>query len=345
MVTSLVAGVVAALLYGIATVMQAVAVREASTRELGVGSGVDPGLLVRMLSQWRFVASICLDALGFVAQLVALQRLPLFAVQAMVAANLAVTAVLASILIGVVLSWREWLAVSGVVAGVGLLGSSAGAEGATQAGAVFKLALIVAIAGLALLGLVAARLRDPARTLLLGTVAGLGYGVLGIAARVLSGFAPLTLLRDPAAYAVVAAGIVSFVFYATALEGGSVTVATAAIVLAETLPPAVVGVIFLGDKTRPGLQPAAAVGFLLAVASAVMLARFGEADRAVAQSAPLAPSAQSVDAQPAGPAKSATPMPASPEPPAPPATADHDPHGLPAPCSPPDGQSALRGAE
>jgi drug/metabolite transporter (DMT)-like permease len=345
MVTSLVAGVVAALLYGIATVMQAVAVREASTRELGVGSGVDPGLLVRMLSQWRFVASICLDALGFVAQLVALQRLPLFAVQAMVAANLAVTAVLASILIGVVLSWREWLAVSGVVAGVGLLGSSAGAEGATQAGAVFKLALIVAIAGLALLGLVAARLRDPARTLLLGTVAGLGYGVLGVAARVLSGFAPLTLLRDPAAYAVVAAGIVSFVFYATALEGGSVTVATAAIVLAETLPPAVVGVIFLGDKTRPGLEPAAAVGFLLAVASAVMLARFGEADRPAAQSAPLAPSAQPADAQPAGPDKSATPMPASLEPPAPPATADHDPHGLPAPCPPPDGQSALRGAE
>jgi drug/metabolite transporter (DMT)-like permease len=350
MVTSLVAGVVAALLYGIATVMQAVAVREASNRELGVGSGVDPGLLVRMLSQWRFVASICLDALGFVAQLVALQRLPLFAVQAMVAANLAVTAVLASILIGVVLSWREWLAVSGVVAGVGLLGSSAGAEGATQAGAMFKLALIVAIAGLALLGLVAARLRDPARTLLLGTVAGLGYGVLGIAARVLNGFAPLTLLRDPAAYAVVAAGIVSFVFYATALEGGSVTVATAAIVLAETLPPAVVGVVFLGDKTRPGLQPAAAVGFLLAVASAVMLARFGEADRAVAQSAQLSSSAQSGDAAPAGPAESATTVPATtvpatPEPPAPPATADQDSDGLPAPSSPPDGHSALRGAE
>ena len=116
MVTSLVAGVVAALLYGIATVMQAVAVREASTRELGVGGGDDPGLLVRMLSQWRFVASICLDALGFVAQLVALQRLPLFAVQAMVAANLAVIAVLASVLIGVALSWREWVS-GGIVGG------------------------------------------------------------------------------------------------------------------------------------------------------------------------------------------------------------------------------------
>jgi drug/metabolite transporter (DMT)-like permease len=231
-----------------------------------------------MLRQWRFVVSLCLDALGFVAQLIALQRLPLFAVQAIVAANLAVTAVVASLVIKVRLSWREWLAVTGVVAGVGLLGSSAGPEGASQAGVMFKLALIVAIAALGLIGLAAARLRDPARTLALGLVAGFGYGVIGIAARVLNGFEPLTLLRDPAAYAVAAAGIVSFVFYATALEGGSVTVATAAVVLAETLPPAVIGVVFLGDRTRPGLEPAAIAGFLLAVASAVMLARFGEAD-------------------------------------------------------------------
>jgi drug/metabolite transporter (DMT)-like permease len=280
MLASLTAALVAALFYGIASVMQSVAAHEASNRKPADADagGVDPGLLPRMLRQWRFVVSLCLDALGFVAQLIALQRLPLFAVQAIVAANLAVTAVVASLVIKVRLSWREWLAVIGVVAGVGLLGSSAGPEGASQAGVMFKLALIVAIAALGLIGLAAARLRDPARTLALGLVAGFGYGVIGIAARVLNGFEPLTLLRDPAAYAVAAAGIVSFVFYATALEGGSVTVATAAVVLAETLPPAVIGVVFLGDRTRPGLEPAAIAGFLLAVASAVMLARFGEAD-------------------------------------------------------------------
>ena len=280
MLASLTAALVAALFYGIASVMQSVAAHEASNRkpqDADVG-GVDPGLLPRMLRQWRFVVSLCLDALGFVAQLIALQRLPLFAVQAIVAANLAVVAVVASLVIKVRLSWREWLAVTGVVAGVGLLGSSAGPEGASQAGVVFKLALIVAIAALGLIGLAAARLRAPARTLALGLVAGFGYGVIGIAARVLNGFEPLTLLRDPAAYAVAAAGIVSFVFYATALEGGSVTVATAAVVLAETLPPAIIGVVFLGDRTRPGLEPAAIAGFLLAVTSAVMLARFGEAD-------------------------------------------------------------------
>jgi drug/metabolite transporter (DMT)-like permease len=282
-IASLIAAVVAALCYGVASVMQAVAVREASNRSRAQASvgGVDPSLVPRMLSQWRFVVSVVIDLLGFVAQLVALRRLPLFAVQAMVAANLAVIAVLATLLIGATLSLREWLAVIGVVAGVGLLGSSAGAEGASHAGVAFKIGLIVATAALGLAGLIAARLlRDPSRTLVLGTIAGFGFGAVGIAARVLNGFAPLTLVRDPAAYAVAAAGIVSFVFYATALESGSVTVATSAVVLAETLPPAIVGVLFLGDTTRHGLAPVAVVGFSVAVASAVMLARFGEADHA-----------------------------------------------------------------
>ena len=283
MVVSLVAGVIAALCYGIASVMQAVAVRAASRRTPGGGpsgtalGSVDPGLVVRMLGQWRFVASLALDLIGFLAQLVALRRLPVFAVQAMVAGSLAVTAVLAAWLINVQLAWREWLAVAGVVVGVGLLGASAGAEGARAVSGPFKLALILAVVGVAGAGLAASRLAGPARTPALGAVAGLGYGVVAVAARVLPGYSPSELLRDPAAYAVVAGGVVSFMLYATALESGSVTVATAAVVLAETAPPAVIGILFLGDHTRPGLGVVAAAGFVLAVASAVLLARFGEA--------------------------------------------------------------------
>ncbi len=283
MLASLVAAVVAALCYGIAAVMQAVAVRAASRRTANRSQSasalgeVDPGLVVRMLGQWRFLISLALDMVGFVAQLVALRRLPLFAVQAIVAGNLAVIAVLASWLIKVQLSWREWLAVGGVVVGVGLLGVSAGAEGATGVSEAFKLALVVAVAGVAVAGVAASKLGNPARTLVLGAVAGLGYGIVAVAARVLPGFSLTELVRDPAAYALAAAGIVSFMLYATALEGGSVTVATAAVVLAETAPPALIGVMFLGDHTRPGLTGVAVLAFILAVACAVLLARFGEA--------------------------------------------------------------------
>jgi drug/metabolite transporter (DMT)-like permease len=280
---SLSAAVVAALCYGVAAVMQAMAARAASRRSArSAGSSalgnVDPGLVFRMLHQWCFIASLALDLVGFVAQLVALRRLPLFAVQAMIAANLAVIAVVASWLIHLELSWREWLAVVGVVVGVGMLGSSAGQQVVTGVSAEFKLALILAVAGIALIGVASSRLPSAARTPVLGAVAGLGYGVLAVAARVLSGFSVHDLIRDPAAYALAAAGVVSFMLYATALEDGSVTVATAAVVLAETVPPAVVGVMFLGDHTQPGLGGVAVFGFSLAVFCAVALARFGETD-------------------------------------------------------------------
>ncbi len=280
---SLAAALMSAFCYGIAAVMQAVAIRSASRRPARIREGdpaagrVDPGLLVRLLRQWRFVASIGIDLVGFIAQLIALQRLPLFAVQAVIASSLAVTAVFAAWLIGVKLSSREWLAVSGVVVGVALLGSSAGAEGAARVGTGFQIALMIAVAGVAVAGMAAARLSGRARTPALGATAGLGYAVLAVAARILPGFSPGQLVRSPAAYTLAAAGIVSFLMYASALESGSVTVATAAVVLAETVPPAIVGVIFLGDSTRHGLTGLAVAGFVLAVTSAVALARFGEA--------------------------------------------------------------------
>ena len=285
MLVSLAAAVVAALCYGVAAVMQAMAVRAASRRTAktpgrsGAALGnVDPSLVLRMLRQWPFIASLVLDLIGFVAQLIALRRLPLFAVQAMIAANLAVTAVVAAWLVHLELSLREWLAVAGVVIGVGMLGASAGAHTVTGVSSEFKLALILAVAGIALIGVVASRMRSPAKTPVLGAVAGLGYGVLAVAARVLPGFSVHELIRDPAAYALAAAGVVSFMLYATALEDGSVTVATAAVVLAETIPPALVGIMFLGDHTRPGMGGVAVFGFSLAVVCAVALARFGETD-------------------------------------------------------------------
>jgi hypothetical protein len=201
--------------------------------------------------------------------------------------------VCASWLIGAVLGWREWLAVGGVIIGIGLLGSSAGTQGATSVGNTFKLALIVAVAGIGLIGLAAARLPGRARTPLLGATAGLGFGVLAVAARVLTGYSPGLLVRDPAAYALAAAGIVSFLFYASALEGGSVTVATAAVVLVETVPPAAVGILLLGDTTRQGLEAVAIAGFILAVFSAVQLARFGQTDEPAGDEAAALPAPSS----------------------------------------------------
>lgn len=281
MFVSLVAALTAAFCYGIGAVMQAIAVRAASRRPVlaaaGVTGRVDPGLVIRMFRQWPFVLSLGIDFIGFVCQLIALRRLPIFEVQVIIAGNLAVTAVFASWLMHTVLSLREWAAVIAIVVGVGLLGSSAGSQGATSVGIDFHLGLIAALAAIALAGMGAARLPSQYRTVALGATAGLGYAVLAVCARILPGFTPEVLIKSPAAYTLAAAGIISFMLYASALESGSVTVATAAVILLETAPPALIGVLFLGDSTRPGQVAPAIAGFIMALVSAVALARFGEA--------------------------------------------------------------------
>jgi hypothetical protein len=65
-------------------------------------------------------------------------------------------------------------------------------------------------------------------------------------------------------------------FYASALQRGSVTTATAMMVIGETVLPSLVGVAALGDRTKPGFALVAIAGFSLAVAAALALARFGE---------------------------------------------------------------------
>src|SRR5207247_10128252 len=96
---SLAAAMVAALCYGVAAVMQAMAARAASRRSARMAGGgssalgrVDPSLVLRMLRQWRFIASLVLDLVGFVAQLVARRRLSLFAGRAVSGGHLAGTA-------------------------------------------------------------------------------------------------------------------------------------------------------------------------------------------------------------------------------------------------------------
>jgi drug/metabolite transporter (DMT)-like permease len=270
----MVCALVSACCYGVASAMQAVAARATAT----VGTGVDPRLLIRLLRQWRYVCGVGFDLLGFVAQATALRSLPLFVVQAAQAAGIAVTAVLAARWFRLRLSRTEWTSVGAVCVGLALLGTAATGQAAGHGPPAFQYALLAAAVFLGALGVAAGRLPDPARSVTLGLAAGLLFGTVGMAVRVLPTLALGTLVRDPATYAAVLAGILGSWFYAAALQRGNVVAATATAVIGETVPPAVIGLLLLGDHARPGWLPVAAAGFAVAVAGALALARFGELD-------------------------------------------------------------------
>ncbi|MEU3842426.1 DMT family transporter [Streptomyces sp. NPDC028635] len=263
----------AAVCFGTATVLQAIAARAASAP----GRGGDAALLLRAVRQWRYLAGLGLDGVGFLLQIVALRSVPIYAVGAALAASLAVTAVAAARLLHTRLSGVEWAAVGVVCAGLAMLGLASGTEGEDSGPAGLDWAMLATAAGVLLLGAVGGRLAGRTRALLLGLGAGFGFGVVEVSVRLIDSLDPLDLLRDPAAYALLLGGGAAFLLLTSALQRGSVTTSTAGMVIGETVGPALIGVVWLGDRTREGLAWLAVLGFAVAVAGALALARFGEA--------------------------------------------------------------------
>ncbi|MET9170629.1 DMT family transporter [Streptomyces misionensis] len=269
----------AAVCFGAATVLQAVAARQA-----GPGGGGEAALLLRALRQWRYLVGLGLDGLGFLFQIAALRTLPIYAVGAALAASLAVTAVVAARLLAVQLSGTEWGAVGVVCAGLAMLGLASGPEGGGGGSDTLRWVMLGVAVGLLALGFAGGLLSGPARGPVLGLGAGLGFGVVEVSVRLIDSLAPGALLTNPAAYALLIGGGAAFMLLTSALQRGSVTAATAGMVIGETIGPAAIGVVWLGDRTREGLAWLAVLGFAVAVAGALALARFGEA--------PAAPAAQ-----------------------------------------------------
>jgi drug/metabolite transporter (DMT)-like permease len=262
--------------YGTATVLQAAATRSV---DAGSDSGVDPALLLRALRQWRYLVGIGLDGLGFVLQIGALRLVPIYVVAAAIAASLAVTAIVAAWVLSVRLSAMEWAAVAVVCGSLAMLGVAAGPEGSGHGPPGLGWALLLVAAVVFGAGAAAGRLWDRSRALVLGLGAGAGFGVDEIAVRLIDTIDPTkaAFWANPAIYALAAGGAAGFLLLTSALSRGSVTTAVAGMVIGETVGPALVGVAWLGDRTRDGLGWMVVTGFVIAVAAALALSRFGEA--------------------------------------------------------------------
>ncbi|MFE1313626.1 DMT family transporter [Streptomyces sp. NPDC058755] len=268
----MVCALAAALCFGTATVLQAIAAREA-----GTGGGGEAALLLRALRQWRYLAGLALDGLGFLFQIAALRSIPIYAVSAALASSLAVTAVVAARLLRVRLSGMEWGAVGVVCAGLAMLGVASGPEGEQEGSDALKWAMLATAVGMLVLALLGGRLSGRMRALVLGLGAGFGFGVVEVSVRLIDSLRLADLLTNPAAYALLIGGAAAFILLTSALQRGAVTTATAGLVIGETIGPAAIGVIWLGDRTREGFTWLAVLGFAVAVAGALALARFGEA--------------------------------------------------------------------
>ncbi len=279
MLVGLVGAFGAALCYGIGSVLQAVAARDTETAE-----GLDPRLLLRLARSWRYLLGVGLDALGFVLSIAAVRTLPLFVVQSIVASFLAVTAIVGAVVLHMPLRRSDKIGLGVVIGGLVLVGLSAAEDRAVDVSDAEQWGVLIASIALAVLAVPMARFTGATGAAALGAIAGLAFGATAVAARMLPGSLALDqiggqlgdLLASPATWALAVAGVLAMLTYSTALQRGTVTQATAPLVVGETVAPAVVGLLLLGDEPRQGLGWVAALGFVLAVGGAVSLSRHGE---------------------------------------------------------------------
>ena len=262
--------------YGTASVLQAAGARSV---EAGSNSGVDAVLLMRAVRQWRYLAGIALDGVGFLLQVAALRLVPIYVVAAALAASIAVTGIVSAWVLSVRLSSAEWAAVGVVCLSLAALACAAGPAHFRRAPAALGWGLLGVVAAIFIAGAVAGRLSDRPRAIALGLAAGSGFGVVEIGVRMVDVIDPTkaAFYTHPAVYAAAAGGFAGFLLLTSALHRGSVTAAVAGMVVGETIAPALVGVVWLGDTAREGLGWLVIMGFVVAVAGTLVLARFGEA--------------------------------------------------------------------
>ena len=291
MLIGLMAAALACVGYGTASVLQAYGARSSGVVAAGHGQRTEvtatgaPTLRSTISAALTptFIAGMVLDIVGFLGSIVSARLIPLFLSQTIISANLVVTAVLGVLILGVRLRRRDWMAIATVVVSLLVLGLTAGHPGARPAEralhwGVLAASVVILGAGVALIRVLGARAAVPA-----GLIAGVLFGAMAVAVRVLDGVAPLrvgVLLTDPASWTIVIAGLGGFYLFTVALQLGSVNGAAAALVVGETVVPGVIGVVLLGDTAQPGLLWLAGVAFVGAVAGAVAVAMFGAVEQA-----------------------------------------------------------------
>lgn len=257
----------AALLYGVASVVQTVGARRIVTVPAAAST------LTRILAVRWYAVGLALDGLGFLASLAALRMLPLFVAQTIVAASVGVTAVVASACLGTRLTSAQVLALLCLAAGLVALGASAPVETHRHLSRLGLWLLVGGLVPLALVAVAATRGRSGGGFVGLAVAAGLGFGGVAVSARVLPLPHPLwKAVREAPLWTLVGYGVQSNVCYGAALAKGPVTVVAALAIAVETVLPGSVGLAFLGDRVRPGFDVVALAGFVLALGGCLGLA-------------------------------------------------------------------------
>ena len=254
--------------FGLASVLEQIGTKRVKTLD-----SINPADFLPLLKQTPYTAGLALDGIGFITFLVAVHALPLFFVQAVGTASIAVTALASRYTMKVRLTFKEYRLMAILLGGLVLLSYVAAPETAAPVSIGFRYGLIGAAAIMIMVSLAVSR-RAKQRPHFIAMLSGLSFSGVAVASRILP--ANLHLLTQSANPLVIAAlviyGGLGLLLFSMAIQNGEVTHVYAITFVTETVIPATIGIWFLGDSPRDGLWLVMLVGLIVTVASTSALA-------------------------------------------------------------------------
>nr|WP_239117513.1 hypothetical protein [Actinoplanes ferrugineus] len=260
------------LAYGVANLLQSAAAAKTTVHHT-----FDPGLLLRLAGQRTYLLGLGCQTLGFVLAFLARRDLPLFLVQASVAAGLGVTALLGVLILKWSLPTAEVFLLALLLAGITALVIAAEPAHSRRLGPVVVVLLAASVLVIGVCGIFAVRLHGALGSVVLGSLAGVDFSAAAIAARPLANeHSPAGFLTNPLLYLLIVHSLVGQLLLGLAMQRGSTTAAVAAMDAAGAVPAAIVGLLLLGDRIAEGLFWLAALGFVVTLAAVIGLTRYAE---------------------------------------------------------------------
>ena len=236
-------------------------------------TNLDAGLLWRLFQNKPYAIGVGLDIVGWGLTLFAVQYLPLFLVEAIIAGNIVITALIERFVRGRKLSRTGYAAIGVILIGLIMLALAASPEQAEPVSNILRWSIIASPILLGVVGFFLARGKSRLSTTGLAIVAGLCFGDTSVIGRIFNFSHPLWhTLYSPFIPALIVSGTLGILLFSTALQRAQATVMNATMTASQTLIPAIVGIVYLGDQARNGLWYLVVVGSLLALTGVITLA-------------------------------------------------------------------------
>jgi hypothetical protein len=253
----------AAFAYGYSAILQAQGAR--------IAMEVRTNRFQAMIRQPRLLLGIALDLLAWVTSRVALGYLPLFAVQTVLAGSIAITVLLASILLGTRIGVVERRAIIATCVALVVIGVAAEPNHDVTFSTAVRVGIVVALPALVVGGFTLGRRYG---AIMQAVLAGLAFVGSAMAARTLNfdnGWAGL--LSSPVAWSVVGYALCGTWLHAVALGLGGAGQVTAAMWATEVVAAVMIGLLLLDETVRSGWAIPAMLAIITVLVSTVALAR------------------------------------------------------------------------